>query len=201
MRRREAPETLPDRELVGVYRADPGGTRGRAAASELFGRYRDRLYLWCLRHMREHEAALDLAQETLLAAFRALPGFEGRSEFSSWLFAIARYRCASARRAPRLLAGDGVDPDTIPSLDRGPEEEFLARADEEKVLALLNTALDRDERAALWLRYYERMPVDEITTILGLKGESGARGLLQRGRRKLRGALLRSEAGRGEGEK
>lgn len=195
---RVVPGDLLDRELVLAYRDDPGGPRGNEAASELFRRYRERLYLWCFRHMREHEAALDLAQETLLAAFRALPDFEGRSEFSSWLFAIARYRCASALRAPRRRAEEGLDPDTLPSSSRDPEEEFLAKANEENVLTVLHEVLDRDERTALWLRYYERTPVDEITRILGLTSETGARGLLQRGRRKLRAALSRGTVNPGE---
>jgi RNA polymerase sigma-70 factor, ECF subfamily len=196
--RRPILEDLSDRELVGVFQSSPEGARGNEAASELFRRYRDRLYLWCLRHMGDHEAALDLAQDAFLAAFRALPDFEGRSEFSSWLFAIARYRCASALRAPRPLADEGVDLDTLPASGRGPEEEYLAKAEEEQVLTLLNEVLDSDERTALWLRCYEGMPVDEITRALGLTSETGARSLLQRGRRKLRAALSRGMADLGD---
>lgn len=44
-------------------------------------------------------AADDLTQETYLRAFRALPGFEGRSSVRTWLLGIARRTCADHLRA------------------------------------------------------------------------------------------------------
>jgi len=187
-------ERLPDAELVGIYQRDAAGNRGRAAVSELFRRYGDRLYAWCFRHLREHEAALDVAQESFMAAFQALPRFEGRAEFSSWLFAIARYRCVSAFRAARPV-DEEFDFDALAAPGRNPEDAFLARENEDRALALINTTLDPDERTALWLRCYEGMPVDEITRALNLNGSAGARALLQRARRKLRAALAAEEEG------
>jgi len=178
-----------DSELLAAYRRDPESMNGRRAVSELFGRYRMAVYRWCLRYMKDHEAALDLAQESLMEAFRALPRFEERAQFSSWLFAIARYRCISAVRAPKLLVDDESDLDALPSDRPDPETEVLAAMEEDRMLALLNEALDPIERQAVWLRCYEGMPVPEITRILGVTDQSGARGLLQRARRKLRAAL------------
>ena len=188
-----------DSELLAAYRRDPEGTNGRRAISELFGRYSLGLYRWCLRYMRDHEAALDLAQESLMEAFRALPRFEGRARFSSWLFAIARYRCISAVRAPMRLVDDELDLDEVPSDRPDPESEVLANMEEDRVVALLNRALDPLERQAIWLRCYEGMPVPEITRILGVTDRSGARGVLQRARRKLRVGLAVS-AGHSEGQ-
>jgi RNA polymerase sigma-70 factor (ECF subfamily) len=188
-------DRLPDAELVGIYQQDAGGSRGRDAVSALFRRYGDRLYAWCFRHLREHEAALDVAQETFMAAFRGLPAFEGRAEFSSWLFAIARYRCVSALRAARPLDGE-FDLDSLAAPERNPEDAFLARENEERALALINASLDPDERTALWLRCYEGMPVEEITRLLHVEGSTGARALLQRARRKLRTALAAEPGGK-----
>jgi RNA polymerase sigma-70 factor (ECF subfamily) len=180
---------LADAELLAAYRREPASVSGRRAISELFGRYRMALYRWCFRYVNNHEAALDLAQETLMEAFRALPRYEGRAQFSSWLFAIARYRCISAIRAPKLLVDDESDPDEVASDRPDPEMEALTGMEEERTLALLNRALDPIERQAVWLRCYEGMPVPEITRVLGVADRSGARGLLQRARRKLRLAL------------
>lgn len=63
----------------------------------------------------------DLAQETYLRAFRALPAFEARSGARTWLLAIARRVCADAvrdrRRRPRLdLTADVPDsPAPVPT--------------------------------------------------------------------------------------
>ena len=134
-----------------------------------------------------------------MEAFRALPRFEGRARFSSWLFAIARYRCISAVRAPMRLVDDELDLDEVPSDRPDPESEVLANMEEDRVVALLNRALDPLERQAIWLRCYEGMPVPEITRILGVTDRSGARGVLQRARRKLRVGLAVS-AGHSEGQ-
>jgi DNA-directed RNA polymerase specialized sigma24 family protein len=50
------------------------------------------------------------------------------------------------------------------------------------------------EQEALWLRCVERMPVDEITRVLGIEGSTGARAVLQSARRKLRAVLDRAHA-------
>ncbi|MGN9808297.1 sigma factor [Micromonospora sp. BQ11] len=44
------------------------------------------------------DSADDLTQETYLRAFRALPGFEGRSSARTWLLGIARRACADHLR-------------------------------------------------------------------------------------------------------
>ncbi|GHJ45678.1 RNA polymerase sigma factor [Catellatospora sp. TT07R-123] len=67
-------------------------------------------------------SADDLTQETYLRAFRALPGFEGRSTVRTWLLGIARRTCADhvrtvvrQRRLDTRLAGEaatgGLHPD------------------------------------------------------------------------------------------
>jgi DNA-directed RNA polymerase specialized sigma24 family protein len=45
----------------------------------------------------------------------------------------------------------------------------------------------------LWLRCFEKVPVDEITRMLGITEASGARGVLQRARRRLRAALAEDD--------
>ncbi|MBM4130119.1 sigma-70 family RNA polymerase sigma factor [bacterium] len=118
----------------------------------------------------------------------ALPGFGGRAQFSSWLFAIARNRCVSALRARRRATGDDALLDDVADGAADPQDRLLARESQELVLELMNQVLDAEERTALWLKAYEEMPVEEISRLLGLPGPSGARAVLQRARRRLRAA-------------
>jgi RNA polymerase sigma-70 factor (ECF subfamily) len=183
-----------DEELVARCLADPDGAAGRAAASLLLGRHRTRVYVWCHRYVRDPERALELAQDVLLKAYRSLGSFAGRAKFGSWLFAIARNRCLNELAAPSLVRDDGFDLDTLPSTDGTPERMLEELQDEEALRRLLAEHLDDDERRALWLRCFERLPVEEITVVMHLDNATGARGLLQRARRKLRAALERREA-------
>ncbi len=180
---------LGDDALLQQALADPGGNDGRQAASELLGRYRPHVYTWCFRYVRDHEHALDMAQEVLVKAYRKLATFDGRSRFSSWLFAIARNRCLDELRRPALLVEEGIDPDGEIASPSRPDRDLEERTNEQEVFDLIVHRLDKVEQDALFLRCFERMPVDQITVTLGITETTGARAVLQRARRKLRSAL------------
>src|SRR6476619_5666533 len=79
-------------------------TIGRARAGdeqavrELTDPYRRELQLHCYRILGSLQDAEDLLQETLLAAWRSLEQFEGRSSLRAWLYTIATNRCLNALR-------------------------------------------------------------------------------------------------------
>jgi RNA polymerase sigma-70 factor (ECF subfamily) len=83
--------------------------RDEHAFSELAEAHRRELQVHCYRIVGSVQDAEDLVQETLLAAWRGLDGFEGRASLRSWLYRIATNRCLNAlrdrgRRLPELPA-------------------------------------------------------------------------------------------------
>jgi RNA polymerase sigma-70 factor (TIGR02960 family) len=69
-----------------------------AAFRELARAYGGELHVHCYRIVGSVQDAEDLVQETLLAAWRGLDGFEGRASLRSWLYRIATNRCLNALR-------------------------------------------------------------------------------------------------------
>ncbi len=69
------------------------------AFGELAGPYRRELQVHCYRILGSAVDAEDMLQETLLAAWQGLAGFEGRASLRSWLYQIATRRCLNALRA------------------------------------------------------------------------------------------------------
>jgi RNA polymerase sigma-70 factor (TIGR02960 family) len=70
---------------------------------------RGELHVHCYRIVGSVQDAEDLVQETLVAAWRGLEGFEGRASLRSWLYRIATNRCLNhlrdrGRRLPELPA-------------------------------------------------------------------------------------------------
>jgi len=170
----------------------------QADLSQLFAEHTSRVYAVCYRYVGQPERAAELAQDTLLTAWRDLARFRGESTLWTWLYGIARHHCLNAiRRRKDLLTDDGV-------IEAGSEEASvlakLRRSEREELLRQAAAAsLDEQEQEAIYLRYVERLPQDEITRLLELDSSSGARGLLQRCRRKLARELRRRLAAVGHG--
>ena len=117
------------------------------------------------------------------------PRYKGRSRFFAWIFAITRNRCLNALRRPSLLRDEEVEVDRLAARQPGPDQELAERLDREEVLSIIQEHLDIQEQDAIYLRCFERMPLEEITEQLGIRGSAGVRSVLQRARRKLRQAL------------
>jgi RNA polymerase sigma-70 factor (ECF subfamily) len=78
-------------------------TRARAgdadAFTELVASHRRELHVHCYRILGSAQDAEDALQETLLAAWQGLHGFEERASLRTWLYRVATNRCLNMRRA------------------------------------------------------------------------------------------------------
>jgi RNA polymerase sigma factor (sigma-70 family) len=87
-------------EPVELIAAAAGGDL--IAFEHLYRLFAPRVYGLCLRLTGQREAAEDCTQESFVAAWRALAGFEKRSRFSSWLHRIAVHTVLARRRGLRF---------------------------------------------------------------------------------------------------
>src|SRR6201989_1004674 len=80
-------------------------TRARAGDADAFtalvASHRRELHVHCYRILGSAQDAEDALQETLLAAWRGLPDFEGRSSVRTWLYRVATSCCLKALRSAR----------------------------------------------------------------------------------------------------
>lgn len=86
-------------EPVELVAAAAGGDL--KAFERLYWQFSPRVYGLCLRLTGQREAAEDCTQESFVAAWRALAGFEQRSRFSTWMHRIAVRTVLARRRGLR----------------------------------------------------------------------------------------------------
>jgi RNA polymerase sigma-70 factor (ECF subfamily) len=185
-----------DVELVSrAQRGDP------AAFSVLVERYQDRVYNVCYRMCHNHADALDLAQSTFLRALEALPRFEVRAKFFTWLFRIAVNLTLSHRRArsrrPVLSLRWSEDDDERSfeppaSDDADDPAENMAQQELHQRLEAALGKLDEEFRAAVVLRDVEELDYGTIAEILGVPTGT-VKSRIHRGRMMLREMLEQEE--------
>jgi RNA polymerase sigma-70 factor, ECF subfamily len=183
-----------------VAQAKAGDSR---AFEALVRRYRKRIFALALHITGSSSEADDIAQEVFLKAFRALPQFEGRSQFFTWVYRMTVNRSLNARRDRARRGEDMLD-------------------DARLELAVAVDARDNPGRAhelrqtyARLLRALDSLPVDMKTTVIlvSLQGMShGEAAVIQKvsdgtiawrmheARRRLHDAMLPERLPRKRGE-
>ena len=160
--------TTTDEELVA--RAKGGDAD---SFNQLILRWERPIYALAYRVIGREEEARDVCQDTFLRAFRALPGFKGEAQFSSWVYRIAMNLCRDwmrkQRRAPTVQMPEGVDPVEMAS-ERGPAESIetlVERRELSGVVAEAMKLLPEDQRMAIILKEYHGMTFQEIADLQG----------------------------------
>lgn len=137
-----------------------------------------RIYNLCLRLSRHPTDAEDLTQETFVHAVRALPGFKGESQISTWL-----YRIAINVWKNRVRTAETTSPEP-------PPEEWSALGENHLLLMRAMSGLEEDDRTVLVLRDVEDRPYEEIAMILEMNLGT-LKSKISRAREKLRIAYRR----------
>lgn len=169
----DSPDNGPDEDLRLVTLAQNGDHR---SYDELVVRHRGRIYAM-IRNMIHHETeAWDLSQEVFIKAWNALPRFEAKARFSTWLYRIAHNVVYDFTRKRRIESAgefnDGIfereqiasASSTTPSGGEAPDVTMAQGELRAKIEAAL-AKLSEDHRAVVVLKDVQGLSYKEIAEV------------------------------------
>jgi len=140
---------------------------GRNAMHILYCRHNIRVYRFILRIVRDTTMAEDLVSQVFLDVWRTARQFEGRSQVSTWLLSIARFKALTALRQRRHEDIDQEDVLEIADEADTPEAS-LDRANTRAILRACVAKLSPAHREIVNLVYYHEKSVEEAGEIIGI---------------------------------
>ncbi len=177
---------MQDDEQTLVEQAQSGDAN---AFAELVTQHGRMIYNLCLRTLENPHEAEDVAQETFLRAWKALPRFRAQSRLSTWLYRIATNLCYNRlphlqRELSALNADEVVD---LPDERQGVEAQIVS-AESVAVVDSAVKQLPESYRLLIILRHMQGLSYAEIADVTGMPLSSVKTGIF-RARHRLREQL------------
>ena len=166
----------------------------RSAYAELVDRHKDRAMTLAFRLLRNREDAEEAIQDAFVRAFKALPRFEWKSSFSTWLYRIVYNVCVTrlGRKGEALVQSleEGIDETLdVPSETLPPDLEYES-AEFVKIVEQEIESLPLLYGSVCTLFFLSELSYDQIVEVTGLPlGTVKVR--LFRGRQILRDAVAK----------
>jgi RNA polymerase sigma-70 factor (ECF subfamily) len=154
---------MDDKDLLCLYKEGKRET----AFNLIVKKYGERLY-WHIRKMVIcHEDADDLAQNTFVKAWHALPEFREESRLYTWLYRIATNEVLTFLKRKKLRNFISIT-EVSRQLENSLESDSFFNGDEvQKALHKAILKLPEKQRLVFNMRYFEEMKYEEMSEILG----------------------------------
>jgi RNA polymerase sigma-70 factor, ECF subfamily len=168
------PFTLPRRQIGGAGVAETDGdiiarikAGDQLALKTLYARHHVKIFRFAMRIVKSAPAAEDVVSEVFLDVWRSAAQFEGRSEASTFLLAVARNKAYSALRKRRE---DELDEDDAAKIEDQADtpETSLQKKNKGDILRACLSKLSREHREVMDLVYYHDKSVEETAAIVGV---------------------------------
>jgi RNA polymerase sigma-70 factor (ECF subfamily) len=139
----------------------------RSAMHTLYSRHSVRVYRFVFRMVRDATTAEDIVSQVFLDVWKSAGQFEGRSQVSTWLISIARFKALTALRQRRH---EDIDQEDVLAIaDQGETAETsLDRASTSAILRTCIARLSPAHREIVELVYFHEMSVEEAAGVIGI---------------------------------
>jgi RNA polymerase sigma factor (sigma-70 family) len=162
---------VPDWDIVGARYTDAELVRAslagdRAAFAQMYDRYADRLYDFCVWMLRDRDGAADCVQDAFCVAATRLSQLREPDKLRPWLYSIARHEALRALSERRRESPSDAVPDEM-SDEPGPET-LAARTELADLISEAAGGLSDRDRTVLELSYRHGLDAPELAEALGV---------------------------------
>jgi len=156
----------------GLRRRDPD------LMDRLIEQYQHRLLRYLVYLAGNRELAEDLFQETWIRVLERGHQYDGKHEFSTWLYAVARNLTIDYLRKKSPLSLDGINDGLMEDENRAPLEpadtrplawEVVQQREQAERINAALVSIPAEYREAVVLRFQEGLALDEIATVTGAR--------------------------------
>jgi RNA polymerase sigma-70 factor (ECF subfamily) len=162
--------SAPERPAAATASSDEAlmaliGQGDQRALRALFLRHQLRVFRFLLRLVDDAATAEDLVSEVFIEVWRHAGRFEGRSQVSTWLLAIARHKSLSARRR---RSSEPLDEDAAERIADPADDPEVALHKRQRGAVLLDCLkqLSPEHREVIDLVYYHACTIEEVAEII-----------------------------------
>ena len=170
----------------------------RTAFAELVEKYKQPLFNFVFRTLRDETETEDVAQNTFLQVWKSRARYERTAKFTTWIFTIARNLCLNEIRRRSRHPAESLE-ETHPEHDDQPSRQYedkkiflptqnVLHSELAKKIEEALAELPENQRTAILLCRQDEVSYEEIAEILGCS-LSATKSVIHRGRETLKEKL------------
>ena len=150
---------------------------------KIVGSYKDGLILFLNGYVRDIYLAEDLCEDTFFRLMVKRPHYDGSTSFKTWLYGIGKRLAFNFIKRNKVIKFSNEE-EAVRQADEYSLEESYVKTERHAALHECIKLLPEDERALIWLTYFEDVSVKDAAKLLG-KSENSISAKLYRIRKKL----------------
>ena len=183
---------VENEKLIGMVRSAQRGEEQGITA--LYDTFHQEIYYYIFKIVKDEELAADLTQDTFVDIMQKIDTLREPGAFVTWSRQVAYSRCtAHFRKRKELLVDEEEDGYSVFETLEEDRREFIpdAALDLVELKAAVHAMIDdlpKEQRAALMMRYFEELSVEQIAQVQGTS-EGTVKSRLNYGRKALRKAV------------
>ncbi len=139
----------------------------KKAFGKVVSYYSEKLYWYIRKMVLSHDDANDMLQNTFIKAWMNIDLFRGEAKLSTWLYKIAINECITFLNRQKMNTQMSIDDTDALLINKLEGDEYFDGDEAQIKLQQAILTLPEKQRAVFNLRYYDEMPYEEMSEIMG----------------------------------